>query len=683
MKRDVLFELGLEELPSGLVESLSKDLLNGVLKAFDEVQLPYGKTHIYATPRRIGFWIQDVAEKQPNREIVRRGPAATAAHDAQGQPTQALLGFARSCQTEVNALVLETNDKGAWWTYRYEEKGAHTESILADIIQKVLLRITIPKPMRWGNHTESFARPSHWAVLRYGEQSLPLKVFGVEAGNQSFGHRFMHPQAVDITAPETYAEQLKSCYVWVDFHARQQEIVRQIEAVAKQHDWVIPIPKDLLEEITSIVEWPVVLVGEFDKNFLTVPAPVLIASMQNHQKCLAVYDQHHQLLPYFIAVSNIQSHTPLAVQLGNEKVIRARLSDAMFFYEQDRKKPLSAYVENTEKVIFEQRLGTIADKTRRVKQLVEYLCTVLGVSKPLAMRAVDLSKADLMTGLVSEFPELQGQVGQFYAASDQEDPNVAKAMFEQYLPRFSGDVLPQTDLGYILSLADRLDTLMGIFAIGLKPTGEKDPYKLRRHALAVVRLLLQRPNALSVDALLAQAANGFSTLNISPSVCHELKQFIQERMQSHYQQQQLSVDWFHAGLSVQPDDWYDLSLRLASFERFMSTESSALLMQSAKRVRQILLQASLDFENVNEALLLETHEKMLWQVVQEIKTPFQQALTCKNYDAAFAELMRINQPLAAFFEHVMVMSDDVAVRQNRLRLLSQLQQLLHSIVMIG
>lgn len=683
MKRDVFFELGLEELPSGLVESLSHDLLAGVLKAFNDIHLPHGKTHVFATPRRIGFWIEEVAEQQPNRQIERRGPAASAAHDAQGNPTQALLGFVRSCQTELSALELETTEKGSWWTYRYEERGASTESFLAELIQKVLMRLAIPKPMRWGSQTETFARPSHWAVLRYGTQALSLKVFGVEAGQYSYGHRFMHPQPIEIISASSYEETLKAAYVWVDFQSRQQEIVRQIESIAERHQWHIPIPDDLLHEITSIVEWPVALVGEFDKAFLEVPAPVLIASMQNHQKCLAVYDAQHQLLPYFIAVSNIESHTPEAVQAGNEKVIRARLSDAMFFYQQDRKQPLGEYAQATEKVIFEQRLGTIADKTRRVKNLVEYLCPLIGIPTQLALRAVDLSKADLMTGLVSEFPELQGQIGKFYAQADHEDPNVAKAMFEQYLPRFSGDILPETDLGFVLSLADRLDTLVGIFAIGLKPTGEKDPYKLRRHALAVVRLLLQRPNNLSMDALLALAARGYDFLNMTTSVIQEVKQFIQERMQSHYQQQKMPVEWVQAGLQVQSDDWYDLSLRLASFERFMSTESSSVLMQSAKRVRQILLQAKPEIGKIDESLLIEAHEKMLWHVLKDIQAPFQQSLTYKNYDAAFEDLMRINAPLAAFFEHVMVMTDDPGIRQNRLRLLQQLQQLLHSIVMIG
>ena len=681
--RDVFFELGLEELPSGLVESLSQDLLSGVLKAFDETQLPYGKTHVFATPRRIGFWIENVAEQQLHRKIERRGPTAAAAHDAQGNPTPALLGFARSCKVDIGALVLDTTEKGTWWTYYFEEQGAKTDSILPETIVKALKNLAIPKPMRWGTYADTFARPSHWAVLLYGEQVLPLNVFGVESGRHSFGHRFMHPEAIEIPSASAYEKLLKSAYVWVDFNARKAEIVRQIEAIAEHNQWLIPIPEELLHEITSINEWPVALVGEFDKKFLSVPASVLIASMQNHQKCLAVYDEHQQLLPFFIAVSNIESHTPKAVQLGNEKVIRARLSDAMFFYEQDRKKPLSAYAKDTEKVVFEQRLGTIADKTRRVRKLVEYLCPLLQISSNLALCAVDLSKGDLMTGLVSEFPELQGQVGQFYAVADKEDDNVAKAMFEQYLPRFSGDRLPQTDLGYVLSLADRIDTLVGIFAIGIKPTGEKDPYKLRRHALAVVRLLLQRPNSLSIDTLLGQAASAYDFLTITSSLCLEVKQFIQERMQSHYQQHQMPVEWVQAGLQVQSDDWYDLSLRLASFERLMAGENSAVLMQSAKRVKQILLQAKPDMDDIDESLLIEANEKMLWHVLQDIQQPFQQALTYKNYDGAFEELNRVNTPLAAFFEHVMVMADDMQVRQNRLRLLQQLQQLLHSIVMIG
>ena len=681
--QDVLFELGTEELPSGLVEKLAKECHDSVIQAFQAAGLTYTRSHYFATPRRLAFIIESVPQMLPVRQIVKRGPQAKAGLDANGNPSQALQGFARSCGVDVSALQLIEHEKNAYWEYHAQVPGVAVETFLVDTITSALSTLTIPKPMRWGSGETSFARPLHWAVLLYGNALVKAKFFGLDTQRSTYGHRFMHPQAIELQHPQDYSDKLKDAFVIADFAQRRQEIIRQIETLAHDNKWFIPLSQGLLDEITSIVEWPLVLVGAFDAEFLTVPAPVLIACMQQHQKCLPVYDKSNHLLPYFIAVSNLLSQNPAQVKLGNEKVMRARLSDAMFFYQQDRREPLIQYQPMTEQVIFEQRLGSLAEKTARVLGIATYLAQVLAVDSPLVARAVALSKCDLMSGLVGEFPELQGTIGQFYALGDGEDTEVAQAMFEQYLPRFSGDDLPKTDLGFILSLADRLDTLVGIFAIGLKPSGEKDPYKLRRHALAVVRLLLSRPNNIDIDVLFQEVSRHYGFLNIQAELLQDVKQFVIERMQSFYLQQNYPQEWFNAGLQQQSQDWYDLSCRLESFACFMQSEQSVILAQAAKRVKQILTSIQDISATVKPELLLETSEQQLWQVVQEIRGEVQQAVAHKEYDQAFLALLNLSQPLANFFEQVFVMAEDLNLRNNRLSLLSQIQTLLNSIVMIG
>ena len=492
----------------------------------------------------------------------------------------------------------------------------------------------------------------------------------------------MHPAAIVIQAPQDYEATLHKALVVADFAKRRASIIQQIEVLAHEKQWYIPMPHDLLDEITSIVEWPIVMVGAFDESFLEVPDEVLTASMQGHQKCLPVYDKQHRLQPYFVNVSNLISQDQASVQHGNEKVIRARLSDAMFFYQQDRKEPLIQYAPMTEKVIFEERLGTLADKSQRVLAIALEIAKHFNIDESLVTRAIQLSKCDLMTGLVGEFPELQGIIGQFYAQGDGEHPEVAAAMFEQYLPRFSGDELPKSDVGFVLSLAERLDTLVGIFAIGMKPTGEKDPYKLRRHALAVVRLLLQRANSMQIEALLQKAIDGYSFLSIKQDLASDVKQFILERMQSLYLQEGYSIECFNQALQAQNSCWYDLSKRMKSFATFLKTEQSIVLAQAAKRVKQILPETATIGE-VNPRLLQETSELELWNATQKIQDELHYHVTHFEYDEAFNTLLKLALPLASFFEHVFVMCDDEQIRQNRMALLAFVQKLLHAIVMIG
>ncbi len=681
--QDVFFELGTEELPSGLVAKLAKELLHHVLKAFDDAQLSYSQVNDYATPRRIAFKIASVPDQLPKREIYRRGPSEKAGMDSEGKPSGALLGFARSCGVDISLLKLVSQEKGAWWEYSYEEPGQMTTQFISDVIRGALQALTIPKPMRWGSGAASFARPVHWAVLLYGDVCIQSEFLGVQSDRLSYGHRFMNPDVIHLENSSQYTEKLKEAHVIVDFSERRAQIIRQIETLAGKQQWVIPIPEHLINEITSIVEWPVVMAGTFDEVFLTIPEPVLITSMQQHQKCLPVYNANGQLQPFFVIVANLVSNNPDSVRLGNEKVMRARLSDAMFFFEQDRQQPLMHYAAMTEKVIFEDRLGTLAAKTERVSHLAMYIANQFHLNQEHVLRAAKLSKCDLMTGMVGEFPELQGVIGQIYARADGESSELADALYEQYLPRYSGDNLPKTDIGYVLSLAERLDTLVGIFAIGLKPSGEKDPYKLRRHALAVVRLLLQKPNQLDIEKLLKEATGSYRFLSIKESLISDVKQFIIERMQSYYLQQDVSIERLNAALQVQPDSWYDLSLRLMSFEKFVKTDESEILHQAAKRVKQILLQTKAPVTTIDEKRLHETSEKELWEVVRKINDMVLESCKQQHYDEAFNALLKLALPLAHFFEQVFVMADDLELRKNRIGLLWHVQKLLHSVVIIG
>lgn len=527
MVNDFLFELGCEELPSGSVLPLSKELAYNMKDALDKAQIAYEAIKSFATPRRLAILISKVAKEQPSQTTVKRGPAVAVAYDADGKPSPALLGFARSCGVGVDQLGRSKTDKGEWFIYESHSPGAPSETILPELVQQSLSALPIPKPMRWGAGDEEFSRPVHWAVMLWGKQIIKASVLGVATGRISYGHRFHHPQAVQIEHPGDYEQALYNASVVADFSKRRQLIVEQIEKTAAKARGHAVMPDELVTEVASIVEWPQALLAGFDPAFLEVPSEALIASMQSHQKCFALKDEKQQLMPLFITISNIESKKPEQVIAGNEKVMRARLSDAAFFFDQDKKQTLSRHLDAISKVIFQAKLGSLLDKSLRIQAIMEQFIQPLGLDREQAMRAAELSKCDLMTGMVGEFPELQGLMGYYYAKHDGEKLDVAIALNEQYLPRFSGDALPQSSLGFALSLADRLDTLVGIFAIGQKPTGMKDPFKLRRHALAIVRMLMNNPVALNLSQLInASIAVYGKLINANEPALQEIQAFI-------------------------------------------------------------------------------------------------------------------------------------------------------------
>ncbi|WP_412754077.1 glycine--tRNA ligase subunit beta [Legionella londiniensis] len=686
MKSDLLFELGTEELPSASVKPLADALTENLTQCLEQAGLKYGQFRPFATPRRLAVIIEDVELIQSSQTISRRGPAYAAGINAEGEPTPALIGFAKSLGVGVNELIKITTDKGEWWGYESIKPGARLQELLPEMVKESVARLPLTRAMRWGSGDDEFARPVHWAVLLLGSEVISAEVLGVNTDRFTYGHRFHHPQAIRIEKPADYESGLQKAFVLADFKARREQVAEQVQELAKQHGLSPVMPDELLDEVTSIVEWPNALLADFDPEFLEVPSEALIAAMQVHQKCFALKDKENQLVPHFITVANIKSTCPQQVVEGNEKVMRARLSDAAFFFRQDKKQRLESRYLPTANVIFESRLGTLQDKSLRIQVLMEHLAEPLHLNLQQCLRAALLSKCDLMTGMVGEFPELQGIMGYHYALHDEEDPAVALALKEQYMPRFASDELPQTDLGVALSLADRIDTLAGIFAIGKKPTGVKDPFKLRRHALAVVRILANTPAALNLSTLITSSLHTYQKQlkNVS-GVLDELKPFILERMQSFYQKQGISADIVQA-VRAREDDWlYDVDKRIKALLKFIDLPEASSLSQASKRVNNILNQASYCESQtlVDEKMLKEPAEKTLYGEMKRLSEDIKPLYRQGDYIRMLKRLADLRNPVDAFFDQVMVMVDDPALKANRLCLLANLRDLLQSIADIS
>lgn len=685
MVNDFIFELGCEELPSGAVWPLADEFCNQLLAALDKAQLSYGEVKRFATPRRLAVVIHDLQAEQASQNVTRRGPAAIAAYDEEGKPTKALLGFAKSCGVEVEQLTRIQTDKGDWLVYDSHSCGSQTKELLPALVSQALAALAIAKPMRWGSGDEEFARPIHWAVMLYGKEVIEHELLGVKTGRQSRGHRFHHPEEITIASARSYESQMHEGFVIADFAARRRMIIDQVEQLAIPYNATVIMPEDLVDEVTSIVEWPAALIANFEEEFLEVPAEALIASMQSHQKTFALKDKHGKLLPHFITVANIASTNPKQVIQGNEKVMRARLSDAAFFFKQDKKHPLSQHIPATEQVVFQVRLGSLQDKTLRVEALMVYLSQALNLSQEHAARAAVLSKCDLLTGMVSEFPELQGLMGYYYALNDGEDKGVAQALNEQYMPRFAADSLPESSLGVALSLADRIDTLVGIFAIGQKPSGVKDPFKLRRHALAVVRLLIATPEALNLSTLIDEGIKNYGeALPADKTLITELKPFILERLQSYYQSLGFSADLVQA-VRARQDEWlYDLDRRLNALKLFVSMPEAASLSAACKRVNNLLSNAKIDsIIDINEQLMGEGSEQALYQHLNTITKSVEPLYAAKDYGSLLKQLASLREPVDAFFDQVMVMVEDEKIKNNRLAILARLQALLQGVADIS
>ncbi|MBK1701253.1 glycine--tRNA ligase subunit beta [Thiococcus pfennigii] len=677
--QDLLVEIGTEELPPTSLARLSGAFTEGLAQGLAAQGLAHGAIESFAAPRRLACLVRDLAERQPDRELVRRGPALAAAFDATGQPTKAALGFARSCGLEVAELGREETGNGTFLVARRTEAGQATTDLIAPLIEQALAALPIPKRMRWADYDVEFVRPVHWVCLVFGSQPVAARVLGIEADNQTRGHRFHHPAALTIAQAGDYAERLRAQgFVEPSFARRRARIAEQVAALAADIDGRAVVSEDLLDEVTALCEWPCALLGRFDEAFLEIPDEVLIETMQKNQKYFPLVDAQGALLPRFIAVANIESRDPERVRAGNERVIRPRFADAAFFWHQDLKRPLADFAEGLERAVFQDRLGTMADKSRRVARLAQRIAEGLGVDAERVARVAALAKCDLMTQMIFEFPSLQGTMGRYYALRAGEDPEVAAAIEEQYRPRHAGDALPASDCGRVLALAERIETLVGIFAIGQRPSGVKDPYALRRAAIGVLRLMIETPLALDLRALLAQAAAGLPEGLDPGSAAVDVYDYILERLPGYYQEQGVGLDSVEAVTALKPGSLADIDQRIRAVEAFRALPEATALAAANKRIRNILRKsaaADLPSGPPRPELFREPAEAALGQRVAALLGRIAPLQAGQDYRGILQTLAELRDDVDAYFEQVMVMADEAELRANRLRQLQQIEGL--------
>ncbi len=683
--QDLLIEIGTEELPPTGLRRLSEAFADEVTRHLDAEGLAHGDVEPFATPRRLALLVREVATRQPDRESLRRGPALKAAFDADGLPTKAALGFAKSCGVELSELAREETDKGNWLVHRSTDPGQPTQDLLPEVVSNALGKLPIAKRMRWGNSEVSFVRPIHWVCVVLGDAPVPGSILGVAIGNRTYGHRFHDPQPITIVAPADYLASLRRAHVEPDFAARRASIGAQVTALAGSVQGTSSMPEDLLDEVTALCEWPVALLGHFDEAFLEVPPEVLIETMQQHQKYFPVRADDGSLLPYFVTISNIESTSPQTVRAGNERVIRPRFSDARFFWEQDLRVPLAERCEALEHVVFQHKLGSLADKSKRVAGACRRIADLAGYDPMLAERAAQLAKCDLVSAMVGEFAGLQGTMGRYYASRSGEDPCVCAAMEEQYLPRKSGDRLPESDCGRALALADKLDTLVGIFAIGERPTGVKDPYGLRRAAIGVLRILIETPLALDLRRLIQEAALAYPAEIRASDAVDDTYGYVMERLRGYYVEQSIEPDAVDAVMAVDASTPSDFDRRVRAVTDFSGLEAAASLASANKRIANILKKSDVEIVDapVQEPLLSEPAERALADRVAALRARVGPMLEVGDYSGALAALSELRPDVDRFFDEVMIMADDAALRTNRLALVQAVRKLFASIADIS
>lgn len=673
---DLLVEIGTEELPPKALKKLSDAFTDGIVAGLKDAGLQAAEVYPYAAPRRLAVWLKGVPVQQEDQIIERRGPAVAAAFDKEGNPSKAAEGFARSCGVEFSALQQVETDKGAWLVFRQQQQGQNTADLFPAIVEKSLSALPIPKRMRWGSGTAEFVRPVHWIVMLANDTVIDAEILGIKTGRETRGHRFHAPAAVSISKPADYAVQLGQAFVVARFEARRDMIKAKVEALAAELGGTAIMPEELLDEVTALVEWPVPVAGRFEERFLDVPQEALISTMQDNQKYFALVDANGKLMPNFITIANIESSDVAQISSGNERVIRPRFSDAEFFWNQDKKQPLESRREQLKSMVFQQKLGTLYNKSGRVAQLAAYIAKQLGADEVLAVRAAELGKCDLVTNMVFEFTELQGTMGRYYAQHDNEPAEVATAMEEQYMPRFAGDELPSTATGRILALAERLDTLAGIFGIGQKPTGAKDPFALRRAALGVLRILIEQQLPLDLADLLDKAADGLTPQLGSKPDTQEALDYILDRLKAYYQEQGIGANLVEAVASLKPTQPLDFDRRVKAVAAFRELTAAESLAAANKRISNILKKIDGGLpETVDVALLQVDAEKALAEAVQVQQTKVVPLFAAGEYEQALLSLAELREPVDKFFDDVMVMADNEALKNNRLALLNQMRGL--------
>ena len=676
---DFLVEIGTEELPPKALRSLMDAFAAALEAALDEAPLAHGAVHAYASPRRLAVLVEALEAGQEDRETVQKGPPVSVAFDKDGKLTAAGQAFADKCGVAADKLGRNKTDKGEWLSCHVVEKGKPATELLPGLVEKSLAALPIPRRMRWGAGDAEFVRPVHWVVLLHGSNVIKAPIMGITADNKSHGHRFHTSKALTIKTPAEYLQTLESGYVIADFDRRRELVRSGVEAAARAAGGNVVDGEALYDEVTALVEWPVPITGAFDEEYLRVPREAVISTLTGHQRYFPVADDSGALMPRFITVANLESKDPDQVRDGNERVIRPRLADAAFFWDSDRRRPLASRQESLHEVVYQRGLGSLYDKSQRTAALAQSIAAALGVDADLVQRAALLAKCDLLTGMVGEFPELQGIMGRYYAASDGEPAAVADAIAEQYLPRFSGDALPASVDGQILAVADKLDTLAGVFAIGKTPSGNRDPFGLRRAALGVVRILIECKLDLDLKATIATAVEAQPKGTVeSAELVAALYTFITERLRRYFLDRDttLATETFDAVLARGPVSLVDFEQRIAAVQAFIKLEPAASLAAANKRIANILKKAEEQAgAAVKEKLLTEPAETALWDALAAARAAVTPLLEDRNYAEALTALAGLREPVDYFFDDVMVMADDKATRKNRLALLGELRDL--------
>lgn len=675
-RKPFLIEIGSEELPPRALPELSDAFAAELDAQLESNSLTHGAINKFATPRRLAVLIEDLVDVQPDQLVERKGPSVATAFDDEGVPTKAAQGFAKSCGVEVQSLETVETDKGAWLYYRLSRSGKATRSLLPSMVVTALARLPILKRMRWGAGDTEFVRPVHWIVLLFGDEVVDADILGVRTGRQTRGHRFHHPEPLEIVTPAEYPALLeKYGKVLADFQQRRARIQQQVDHLAGVIGGRALMEEALLNEVTGLVEWPQALAGNFGAEFLSIPPEVLTTTMQDNQRYFPVVSYEGQLLPHFIAISNIESLEPDKVLAGNERVIRPRFIDAAFFWQQDRRTTLDSRREILKTVTFQDKLGSLFDKTERVERLAGLVASQTGADVTYARRAAALSKCDLVTDMVFEFPKLQGVMGRYYAAHDGEPGPVATALEEQYWPRHAGDQLPVTKVGQALALADRLDTLIGLFAIGHRPTGEKDPFGLRRAALSVLRIIIECESDLDLEVVLRQAADGFAETSDAAQAVPDTFNYVMDRLKTYYADRGIAPDVFNAVMACRPTRPLDFERRVHAVQAFRQLPEAESLTAANKRISNILKHIDSAAPQIDARLLRESAERELFRQVETIRLETKPLFQAGNYHQALETLAGLHHAVNSFFDQVLVMTEDEPLKKNRIALLTCLRSL--------
>ena len=674
--QNFLVEIGTEELPPKALKTLATSFADNVEAELNQAGLSFDKIEWFAAPRRLAVKVLNLATQQPSKEIEKRGPAVSAAFDAEGKPTKAAEGWARGCGITVDQAERIATDKGEWLVHRAKIEGQPTKNLLNDIVANALAKLPIPKPMRWADKTVQFIRPVHTVTMLLGDELIEGEILGVASARTIRGHRFLGEKEFEIQHADQYPQLLREKgSVVADFNERKAEILAKSQAKATALGGVADIEESLLEEVTSLVEYPNVLAAKFEERFLAVPAEALVYTMKGDQKYFPIYDKDGKLLPHFIFVSNINPEDPTAIIEGNEKVVRPRLTDAEFFFKTDLKQKLVDRLPRLETVLFQQQLGTLKDKTDRIEQLAGEIAKQIGADEAKAKRAGLLSKCDLMTNMVFEFTDTQGVMGMHYARHDGEDEEVAVALNEQYMPRFAGDELPKSLVASAVALADKFDTLTGIFGIGQAPKGSADPFALRRAALGALRIIVEKNLPLDLEDLVKKSAALFGDKLTNQNVVADVVDFMLGRFRAWYQDEGIAVDVIQAVLARRPTRPADFDARVRAVSHFRTLDSAEALAAANKRVSNILAKADAAIGEINLTACVEPAEKALAEAVLALRTEVQPLIAQGDYTSVLDKLANLRAPVDSFFDNVMVNAEDPALRQNRLAILNTLQGL--------